>query len=566
MIRSRYDVCPGTSAICPVGNMCCGNLCLSGGTIDSDSSNQNNNNNDTNGTCCMDMDTETTTTTTPMLQPTTGCGVNYVCSATKTMCTAIQDDIPAQIPRTKLCRFTDAMTHVYAMPMMKVMTTTNHNATTTTNHPDGPDRGRKDTLVQRVPVAAYLSTMGPIHDDDDENAGATSFEHITRVVILIHGSRRNVEDYLCCVNAAIPTVSSVSSSSQGYVDPSTVLILAPWFPTEDDGIINITKTKSQRSDNQTMEVLRWIGNNNDPFSIQPIFHTWRYGAGAIHDHNISSYDVVDLMLTRHLYNRTKFPSLQHIVVTGHSAGGQYVQRWALLSNSIQQSDVVVVAVDHGNFDGDGIAANRTGHILTNEYNRVASSSRLFQYPVVHTVVANPKSYAYLDQRRWMNMTTTTTYETKANHNTSEFILEFRVPSEQEIAQCLTYNDWEWGFDHRVANGTVLVAPYVSNAIAAAGGMEAMVQRYAERHVVYLSGEDDVLYNGDCNDRIQGPNRRTRSERYFAAIQQYYPSSSTTNTTAVNRHVRSMVPNVPHDHCLMYQSIPGQQALFGVFDR
>ena len=94
-------------------------------------------------------------------------------------------------------------------------------------------------------------------------------------------------------------------------------------------------------------------------------------------------------------------------------------------------------------------------------------------------------------------------------------------------------------------------------------------------MIYLSGEEDVLFNGDCNDRIQGPNRRVRSERYYDALQQYYPSTTPTTTTShqnigstslrrsPHRHQRFIVPNVPHNHCLMYQSVQGQTALFGI---
>jgi hypothetical protein len=137
-------------------------------------------------------------------------------------------------------------------------------------------------------------------------------------------------------------------------------------------------------------------------------------------------------------------------------------------------------------------------------------------------------------------------------------MEFRIPTDSEISHCWTYNDWEWGFDHR-SNGSELIAPYVSNAIEIAGGIDVVIQRYAHRHLIYLSGNEDILFNGDCNDHLQGPNRRTRSERYYDALQQYYPPKLHSTT---HRHERWIVPNVPHNHCLMYQSIQGQQALFG----
>ena len=572
----RYEVCPNGVTLCPMDNVCCAHLCLSGGAID-DTTDENVTN--TNATCCnsntadrssrfhyVDIENhfQTSTSSTP-----TGCGVNYVCSTTNsTMCTAVHPlehdpPIPAQVPRTKLCHFTNAMTHIYALPMSSTMTNEENDSDENTLRCRRRDRQENGKSNVKRPVAAYLSTMGPLHEDGHDDNAASSFENISRVVILIHGSRRNVEDYLCCVNAALPTSTSSSSS---YVDPNEVLILAPWFPTKEDGMINITATKSQKSNDSMsdqMDILRWIGNNNnDPFQTNRIFHSWRYGAGAVNDPNISSYDVVDRIVTRYLYNRIKFPALQHIIVTGHSAGGQYVQRWALLSNSIHDNDENYDDVKQDKFkfvNGNyRKRTNRRYSIDSAVAVPVTLTSTRLQYPVVHMVVANPKSYAYLDQRRWMN---TTVHDLITNQST--FGMEFRIPTDPEISHCLTYNDWEWGLDHR-SNGDELVAPYVSNAVATAGGINVILQRYANRHVIYLSGEDDVLYNGDCNDHVQGPNRRVRSERYFDALEHFYPS--TASRRSPHCHQRWMVPNVPHNHCLMYQSIQGQQALFGILPK
>ena len=573
----RYEICSTTSngtedTICPIDNVCCGNLCLSGGTADDHPTNGNRNDNrtNTNATCCNtdihhsstndnDDDVRHTMDRPFRFTSTTGCGVNYMCSTTnRTMCTAIppiehDPTLPRHVPRTKLCHFTYAMTHIYAIPMMK------QEEYEMSHDPVNPLVGKEEP----IPVATYLSSMGPIHEDEDEDE---TFANITRVIVLIHGSRRNVEDYLCCVNAAMPTSSSSNGGGSLYVDPNEILILAPWFPTEEDGIINITTTKSQNSNTDNHKsinqsnILRWIGNNNDPFEINHIFHTWRYGAGAINAPNISSYNVVDRILTQYLYNRTKFPTLRDIMVTGHSAGGQYVQRWALLSNSIHDENTAGTI-----YDSDVHAAASVSS------SSASSNPSRLQYPVVHTVVANPKSYAYLDERRWMN---TTRHDTMTNQST--FGMEFRIPTDQEISHCWTYNDWEWGFDHR-SNGAELVAPYVSKAIATAGGINVIIERYADRNVIYLSGEEDVLFNGDCNDRIQGPNRRVRSERYYDALQQYFPSNTPTPATTTShqnigstslrrsphRHQRFIVPNVPHNHCLMYQSVQGQTALFGI---
>src|SRR6202044_3234373 len=61
-------------------------------------------------------------------------------------------------------------------------------------------------------------------------------------------------------------------------------------------------------------VLRWTGNE------------WMGGENA-ENASISSYEVVDVLLAK-LGDRRTFPNLKLVVLAGHSAGGQFVQRYA----------------------------------------------------------------------------------------------------------------------------------------------------------------------------------------------------------------------------------------------
>jgi hypothetical protein len=516
-----WETCTGSGATCPNGNLCCSNnLCLS--SADETTA--------LNSTCCID-------------DMTTGCGIHYICSTTDTrMCNAINpttDDVPEEVPRIKLCTVTPDMKHVYAIPMINEEA--NSSCNNNVNDHDG-------ISSNKIPVALYLSTMGAIHEDN------VVFENIQRVIILIHGSRRNVDDYLCCVTAAIPSMKNENyhkTNDRMVYDSNTILFIAPWFPTEDDGNINITATTSQTNATNQFDTLRWIGNskNADPFTINRIFHTWRYGAGSINYPSISSFDIVDRIVKEYLYDSTKFPNLKNIIVTGHSAGGQYVQRWALLSNSIHDTNDIIP----NSSQNDSRFINNRVHTNT--------------LPTVRTVVANPKSYAYLDGRRFMESNRRHDIHMSNNNNNSDnknsAKLDFRIPNPNEVILCPIYNSWEWGMDQ---SDQELVAPYVQKAIDGAGGIDSMIVRYAQRDVLYLSGEQDIEFNGDCNDHIQGPNRRARSERYYLSLQFMY-NEITTNTNKTNLkaalHQRWVVPNVPHNHCLMYQSLQGQQALFGI---
>lgn len=148
----------------------------------------------------------------------------------------------------------------------------------------------------------------------------------TRAIIVVHGVLRNADTYFA-------TGQSVLAQARA----AHVLLIAPQFVEASD----------LRGHANTAGVLRWTGE-------------WPGGAAAVAPAPISTYAVFDAMIAR-LADRSRFPSLQQIVVIGHSAGGQIVQRYAAV----------------------GI-----------EPSAVPSSG-----PSVHFVVANPSSYLYFDTWR-----------------------------------------------------------------------------------------------------------------------------------------------------------------------
>jgi hypothetical protein len=230
--------------------------------------------------------------------------------------------------------------------------------------------------------------------------------------------------------------------------------------------------------------------------------------------------VLDRFVQDYFLDGRKFPRLRQIVVTGHSAGGQLVQRWALLSSTSmdarQRTDDAAAAGEH--------------------YDSTIS---------IRTVVANPKNYVYLDARRWVSV---------RDAATGKESLEFRIPNLSIHEICLSYNEYLWGFEP----SSRLNVPYLERALEDVNGnITTIVQRYATRNVIYLSGEQDQLSNGGCEAKVQGPNRVARSERYMDSLDQIFDQPNT--------HRRLAVPNVNHNHCLMYQSLQGQQALFGAPD-
>jgi pimeloyl-ACP methyl ester carboxylesterase len=372
-------------------------------------------------------------------------------------------DDPDQTPRYKTCRVPSrSLTELYGIPVSNDM---HHNRT-----------------AKDAPQLAYLSTMGPI--DSGDPVDLQRHAHVTTLVVIVHGSGRNVDDYLCCSHAALPIMDQDS-------DNSTILLVAPWFKAPSDPHSPRHVRSSAHPPSTTIHTVH--GFNPLVWNeYGPIFHTWRYGADAVNA-PVSSYAAMDALIAAVVQDTVRFSRVHRIVVAGHSAGGQYVQRWALLSNA----------------------------------------NKIWQHPTVtiRVVVANPKSYCYMDARR---------YDVHGI---------YQLPSAHDRADCPTYNQWEWGLDV----GDYLPTPYKDQAIAVAGGVDRIVQRYATRNVVYLTGEKDVIPNGDCEARMQGAYRRERSAHFFASLQEVYGRTV---------HRRSVVKNVHHDHCLMFQSPEGYEAFFG----
>ncbi|MGE3857823.1 MAG: alpha/beta hydrolase [Dehalococcoidia bacterium] len=147
------------------------------------------------------------------------------------------------------------------------------------------------------------------------NADLAAARGRSRAVIVVHGDARNADEYFAFARTAADLARS------------DALIIAPRFVTEDD-------------EGRAPSDLIWTDA------------TWKDGATPVLRDAVSSFGVMDRLLAA-LAEET---SLRDIVIVGHSAGGQFVQRYA-------------------------------------------AAARLPDGPHVRFVVANPSSYVYLDDRR-----------------------------------------------------------------------------------------------------------------------------------------------------------------------
>lgn len=167
-------------------------------------------------------------------------------------------------------------------------------------------------LVIRHAFLEYLQN----HADEQ----ARLIEH---AIITVSGSERNSDTYL----------NSISGIARRLQVDAKTLVIAPSFKISGDQI-----------------------SQNELFYS---YEGWWIGDQSLAG-NTSSFEAIDRLILE-LTNKDKYPNLKSIVLTGHSAGGHLVQRYALGSDIENKIDVKI------------------------------------KY-----IVANPGTYAYLNARRWQD--------------------------------------------------------------------------------------------------------------------------------------------------------------------
>lgn len=186
----------------------------------------------------------------------------------------------------------------------------------------------------------------------------TRNENITGALIVIHGTNRDADNYFRTALAA--------TFLAGALDNTAVIV--PHIASNNGGC---------RDALEPYEISYSCGGDS-----------WRSGGTSASSEKITSFDFVDEIM-RKLARKQAFPNLKRIVIAGHSAGGQFVNRYEM-SNRVHETLGVPISY----------------------------------------VVANPSSYAYFDSVR------------PAGENAASF----RPFS--DARNCTTYNHWPYGFEGR----------------------------------------------------------------------------------------------------------------------
>lgn len=179
----------------------------------------------------------------------------------------------------------------------------------------------------------------------------------------------------------------------------------------------------------------------------------------------SSFALYDHLLHILTIDPTLFPNLEEIVLSGHSGGGQFVNRYAISSP----------------FQDDPTFRARNIDMIY--------------------IVMNPSSYAYHDDLR----IDLSTLNIEAGH------FDYTVP----VSPPAGYNNFGYGLDALYSyHGT-------NNAVA-------LRARYPQRKVIYLIGEHDTA-GGDLDidprAMLQGTNRYERSIIHYEHLKAHYGTGS-----------------------------------------
>lgn len=259
-------------------------------------------------------------------------------------------------------------------------------------------------------------------------------EIVERAIIVIHGDSRNAADYHRYVSRA-------AADS----DAAATLILAPQFLIPDElPAAGLDATG-----------LYWTPDSwkdGAESGTSPTTRPWHF----------SSFGVLDAMVET-ISKPATFPNLSEVVVLGHSAGGQFVNRYSA-ATTVEQSSLAM-----------GIR--------------------------IRYVVANPSTLLYLDATRWAAGTAG----------------QFSPLSASQRNACSGFNRYKFGLEEPNA--------YVA-AVGVAGirtqfRLRNVVYLLGDGDT---STSDPTMSNG-CEARWQGASRFERGSRYVSYLRHFYGTSA-----------------------------------------
>jgi pimeloyl-ACP methyl ester carboxylesterase len=267
--------------------------------------------------------------------------------------------------------------------------------------------------------------------------------NVRRALVMVHGTNRNADHYFDTAMGAAFFADALSDT----------VVIAPALHSDEGAC----KDKLQPHE------VSWSCNGD----------SWRSGGVAASSDNsngrkLTSFDFVDEVLKK-LADKKVFPNLTQIVVAGHSAGGQFVARYAM-ANRVQES-LAGVAVSY--------------------------------------VVANPSSYAWPDAMRVLPVDDGAPANAVLEWKDEKVHTNYSFGPFADAAKAPKYDLWPYGLEGRKTGYTVGMSD------------ELLKKQLVERKVTYLFGQVDTLplggFDGSPDAMAQGATRRARGEAYVKYI-------------------------------------------------
>ncbi|HTW34167.1 MAG TPA: alpha/beta hydrolase [Rhizomicrobium sp.] len=259
---------------------------------------------------------------------------------------------------------------------------------------------------------------------------------IRRALIMVHGALRNADHYFVTATGAAFIAKALDDT----------LVIAPAFHSADGPC----------KDTLAAHEVNWPCEGN----------SWRSGGDAIGNPQLSSFDFADAILKK-LADKRVFPNLTAIVVAGHSAGGQFVERYQM--------------------------ANRVHETLG--------------VPVTYAI-ANPSSYAWPDASRVLPVddgapaNAVLGWKEETPHTHFSF-------GPFDAAKAPTYDRWPYGFENR------------SGHYVAGMSDDQLKKQLVSRPATYLLSQVDTLplggFDNSPSAMAQGATRRVRGEAFVTYV-------------------------------------------------
>jgi pimeloyl-ACP methyl ester carboxylesterase len=284
-------------------------------------------------------------------------------------------------------------------------------------------------------------------------------ERIRRALVMVHGTNRNADHYF--------ETAAAAAFLAGALDDAVVV--APRIASSQGGC----------HDTLAPNEVSWSCGGD----------SWRSGGTSATSKELTSFDFMDAIVKK-LADKKTFPNLAAIVVAGHSAGGQFVNRYEM--------------------------ANKIHETLGT--------------PITY-VVANPSSYAWPDAARALAADDGAPANAVLGWKEEKPHANFSYGA-FDASGCPNYDKWPYGIELRTGGYTAGMSD------------DQLKKQLAARPTTYLLSQVDTLplggFDGSCSAMAQGATRRARGEAFVKYVNEHLGAT---------HHVQ-IVPECGHnDRCV-----------------